>query len=188
MQRTTLVSILGALAALALMGAQTQAPAPAPSPVTHSATAELVGKIVSIDQTNRIVTLQDAKGNVQSVQVAPSVTRFSALKVGDTVTIRYEESVELAIVKAGASPSAQTSPTVTESKAPGEKPGGSVTKTTTTTVTIKAIDQTTPSVTVLTQDGRTVTMLVHDRQHLALLHVGDVVRITYTKAVAISVK
>ena len=68
------------------------------------------------------------------------------------------------------------------------KPGGTISQTQVATVTIASIDMTTPSVTVTTQDGKTISMLVHDPANLTGLKVGDVVQITYSQALAISVK
>ena len=88
-----------------------------PAPMGAAATATLTAKIVAIDSANRLVTLQDAKGNTQTIQVGPGVTRFSALKVGDMVTFTYQESVALSIVKAdAAAPMAQATPTVTRAE------------------------------------------------------------------------
>jgi Cu/Ag efflux protein CusF len=180
-----------ALFATMLLGLSALAPAismaQTPAPMGAAATATVTAKIVAIDATNRLVTLQDAKGNMQTIQVGPGVTRFSALKVGDMVTFTYQESVALSIVKAGAAaPMAQATPTVTRTT--GDKPGGTISQTQVATVTIASIDMTTPSVTVTTQDGKTISMLVHDPANLTGLKVGDVVQITYNQALAISVK
>lgn len=182
MKYAPLAALLLALSALSPAASMAQTPAP----MGATATATLTAKIVAIDATNRIVTLQDAKGNLQSIQAGPEVTRFNELKVGDTVTFTYQESVALAIVKAGAAPAAQSTPTVTRSE--GEKPGGTIAQTVTATVTIESIDTATPSVTVKTQDGKVVTMLVHDPANLAAFKAGDVVQITYSQALMIDVK
>lgn len=182
MKFAVFAAILFGLSALAPAVSMAQTPA-----MGAAATATLTAKIVAIDSTSRVVTLQDAKGNTQAIQVGPGVTRFSALKVGDTVTFTYQESVALSIVKAGAAaPMAQNAPTVTRTE--GDKPGGTISQTQTATVTIAAIDMTTPSITVTTQDGKTISMLVHDPANLSGLKVGDVVQITYNQALAISVK
>jgi len=158
-----------------------------PAPMGAMATATLTAKIVAIDSTNRLVTLQDAKGNTQTIKVGPDVTRFGALKVGDTITFTYQESVALSIVKAAmAAPAAQSTPTLTRSE--GAKPGGTITQTQIATVTIAAIDMATPSITVTTQSGKTISLLVHDPANLTGLKVGDVVQITYDQALMITVQ
>jgi hypothetical protein len=182
---TLATTVLAALAALAMMGAGT--PMPMATPVTQTKTVETTGKIVAIDHTSRTLTLADAKGNVQTIQVGESVSRFDNLKVGDTITFRYEESVARTIVDEGTKPpTVQAQPTI--AKAPGEKPGGSITQTSTTIFKVKAIDQATSSITVVTQDGRTVSMLVQDKDELKGLHVGDTVQVTYTKSLIVTVR
>ena len=184
--RSVIVTTVIAIAATFLMGADAQTQTPAPS-ATMSASAVLTTTIVAIDQSNRILTLQDTKGNVQSVQVGTDVKRFNELKVGETVTFTYSVAVATSIVEAGTiAPAAKSSPTVT--RFTGEKPGGQISQTVSTTVTIKSIDPTTPAVTVLTQDGRTVSLKVQDKNTLTGLKVGDVVQITYTQTLTITVK
>jgi hypothetical protein len=160
----------------------------AQKPVTQTEAIELTTKIEAIDKTARLVTLKDKDGETETIYCGPEVKRFDELKVGDTVTFRYYESVAYAIRKPG-QPSglpAQTGPSVTRGEGP--KPGGTVSQQETATVTIKAIDAKVPSVTVLTEDGRTVSMKVEDKKNLKDVKVGDRVEITYTEAVMISVK
>jgi hypothetical protein len=173
------------LFALAIAPEATQAQTPAP--MSAGMTSTLTAKIVAIDSTNRVVTLQDAKGNTQMVQVGPGVTRFGALKVGDMVTFTYEQSIALSIAKPGTmAPMAQSTPTVTRTE--GDKPGGTIRHTQVATVTIAAIDMKTPSVTVTTPDGKSISMLVENPANLTGLKVGDVVQITYDQALAVEVK
>jgi len=81
---------------------------------------ELTTKIEAIDKTARLVTLKDKDGEVETIYCGPEVKRFDELKVGDTVTFRYHESVAYAIRKPG-QPSglpAQTGPAVTRGPGP----------------------------------------------------------------------
>jgi Cu/Ag efflux protein CusF len=180
--------VLG-MALSAVSAAQTQPGAqPATQPATtQTSTAQLTAKIVAIDKDARVVTLQDSKGNTQSFKVGPEVQRFNELKAGDTVTFRYQASVAYAIVKPGtAAPAAASSPTITRDTGPN--PGGTISQTRTANVTITAIDPTAPSVTVKTQDGNVVMLLVNDKANLTGLKVGDVVQVTYSEAVVIAVQ
>ena len=160
----------------------------AQKPVTQTDAIEVTTKIEAIDKTARLVTLKDKDGELETIKCGPEVKRFDELKVGDTVTFRYYESIAYSIRKPGA-PSGlptQTGPSVTRSQGP--KPGGTIAEQETATVTIKAIDLKLPSVTVLTEDKRTVSMKVEDKKNLKDLKVGDKVEVTYTEAVMISVK
>jgi Cu/Ag efflux protein CusF len=161
----------------------------AQKPVTQTEATELTTKIEAIDKTARLVTLKDKDGESETIYCGPEVKRFDELKVGDTVTVRYYESIAYAIRKPGQPsglPAATGDTTITRSK--GARPGGTIARQETATVTIKAIDPKVPSVTVLTGDGRTVSFKVEDKKNLKDVKVGDKVEITYTEAAMISVK
>jgi Cu/Ag efflux protein CusF len=161
----------------------------AQKPVTQTEATELTTKIEAIDKTARLVTLKDKDGESETIYCGPEVKRFDELKVGDTVTVRYYESIAYAIRKPGQPsglPAATGDTTITRSK--GARPGGTIARQETATVTIKAIDPKVPSVTVLTEDGRTVSFKVEDKKNLKDVKVGDKVEITYTEAAMISVK
>jgi Cu/Ag efflux protein CusF len=175
------------LAALAVVAAL-PALALAQKPVTQTDAVELTTKIEAIDHTARLLTLKDPDGTMETIYCGPEVKRFDELKVGDTVTFKYYESIAYAIRKPG-QPSglpAPSGPSVTRSQGP--KPGGTIAKQETATVTLKAIDPKVPSVTVLTEDGRTTSFKVDDKKNLEGVKVGDKVEITYTQAVMVSVK
>jgi Cu/Ag efflux protein CusF len=179
MKRT--LAVLAVLVVLPLV-------ARAQKPVTQTDAVELTAKIEAIDKTARLVTLKDTEGDTETIKCGPEVKRFDELKVGDTVTFRYYESIAYAIRKPG-QPSglpAQTGPSVTRGQGP--RPGGTIAQQETATVTVKAIDAKVPSVTVLTADGRTVSFKVEDKKNLKDVRAGDKVEITYTEAVMISVK
>jgi len=179
MKRT--LAVLAVLVVLPLV-------ARAQKPVTQTDAVEVTAKIEAIDKTARLVTLKDTEGDTETIKCGPEVKRFDELKVGDTVTFRYYESIAYAIRKPG-QPSglpAQTGPSVTRGQGP--RPGGTIAQQETATVTVKAIDAKVPSVTVLTADGRTVSFKVEDKKNLKDVRAGDKVEITYTEAVMISVK
>ena len=176
------LAVLAVLVALPLV-------ARAQKPVTQTEAIELTTKIEAIDKTARLITLKDPDGETETIYCGPEVKRFDELKVGDTVTFRYYESTAYAIRKPG-QPSglpAQTGPTV--SRGTGARPErdhrGAADR--------DGDDQgdrrgKVPSVTVLTEDGRTVSFKVEDKNNLKDVKVGDKVEITYTVAVMISVK
>ena len=170
------------VAALAVVGLTPAAASQ--KPVTASASVTKSFVIDAIDATNRLVTLRDANGITETIKCGPEVERFSALKVGDTVTFSYSESIVYAITKAGAAATAEAGVVRT----PGDKPGGTISQQLTTTVTVNAIDTKVPSITVTTSDGRKMSFKVDNPKNLEGVKAGDQVQITYTQAMAISVK
>jgi Cu/Ag efflux protein CusF len=180
MKRT--LAVLAALVALPLV-------APAQKPVTQTDAIELTAKIEAIDHSARLVTLRDKDGESETIYCGPEVRRFDELKVGDTVTVRYYESIAYAIRKPGQPSGLPTATGATKiTRGQGARPSGTIARQETATVTIKAIDPKTPSVTVLTEDGRTVSFKVEDKKNLKDVKVGDKVEVTYTEAAMISVK
>ena len=160
----------------------------AQKPATHTDAIEVKATIEAIDKTERLVTLKDAEGDLDTIYCGPEVKRFDELKVGDTVTFRYYESVAYAIRKPG-QPSglpAETGPAITRGQGP--RPGGTLARQATAAVTVKAIDEKAPSITVLTEGGRTLSFRVEDKKNLKDVKAGDKVEVTYTEAIAISVK
>jgi Cu/Ag efflux protein CusF len=175
------LAVLAVLVALPLV-------ALAQKPVTQTETAELTAKIEAIDKSARLVTLKDKDGEVETIYAGPEVKRFDELRVGDTVTFKYYESVAYQIRKPGEPASAPGAGDPKITRGTGPKPGATVAQQMTATVTLKAIDAKTPAVTVVTDDGHTLSMKIEDKKSLAGLKAGDKVEITYTQAFIVSVK
>jgi Cu/Ag efflux protein CusF len=159
----------------------------AETPLAQTETVELSATIEAIDNSQRLVALKDGNGTLRTIYAGPEVKRFDELKVGDTVTMQYVESVAFAIRKAG-EPGAAAASGETISRGTGSRPSATIARQETATVTIKAIDAKAPAVTVMTDDGRTASFRVDNKKHLNGVGVGDKVEITYTKAFMVSVK
>ena len=176
-----ILAVLAVLVALPLV-------ALAENPPTQTAMIELTAKIDSIDHTAREITFKDEHGQLETFYAGPQLRRFDELKVGDTVTFRYYESVAFQIRKPGQAGSAPVSNEPTIARGTGAKPSGTVSRQLTGAFTVKAIDPKVPSLTALTADGRTQSFTVEDKKNLEGLKAGDKVEITYTQALMISVK
>jgi Cu/Ag efflux protein CusF len=154
--------------------------------VTQGDAIETTAEIVAIDKDARVVTLKDEDGEFEEVFCGPEVKRFDELKVGDKVTFRYYESVVSQIRKPGDPKPPVSSPTLV--RGTGSKPSGTLSEQMSATVTVTEIDAEVPSVTIKTEDGRTMSFKVADRKNLEGVKVGDKVDITYTAALMITVK
>ena len=172
------------IAAVTLVTAAAAAPA-AQKPVTIGEAVTETFTIEAIDHTSRMVTLKDKDGLLEDVVCGPEVQRFDALKVGDTVTFRYYESVVTAVRRSSGPAKPPVSTGV--SRTPGAAPGATISQQMTATVTIEAIDTKIPSVTVRATDGRRSSFKVEDPKNIAGYKAGDVVEVTYTRALAVSV-
>jgi len=179
---------LATLAALAVPAASPAAAADTPKPITQKATQTVKSTIEAIDHEARLITLKGKDGSTETIYAPPEVRRFDELKVGDTVTFTYKESLVYQIRKPGepVPPSKTDEPAVVRNATP--KPSASTTQQQTVTVLVKAVDMKAPSVTVQTEDGQTHSFMVEDKGHLKNVKPGDHVVITYTEALLISVE
>jgi len=152
--------------------------------VTKEAAVTATATIQAIDSTTRSVTLRNEKGEEDTFSVGPDVKRFNELKVGDKIKMTYYESMVFQLRKPGA-PAAPASDAVAAGRAKAV-PGGAVATQQTRTVTVKAVDPNLPSITVTTQDGRTVTRKIEDKKNIEGVKAGDRIDITYTQALLVS--
>ena len=158
-------------------------PASGQEPITKTKSISASATIQAIDTTKRTITLRDESGSEDTYAVGPEVKRFNELKVGDEVKMTYYESVVVQVHKPGeTSGTVGTATDAAISRSKGALPGATIAMQDRMTVTIKAIDPAVPSVTVTTSDGRTVTRKIDDKKLLDDLKPGDVVDITYTRA------
>jgi hypothetical protein len=148
---------------------------PAAKPSTITATIE------AIDTTNRLVSLKGPKGNVVTVYADKTFKRFDELKVGDTITASYYESIAVNVRRPGDPAPPASSAGVTTGK--GAMPAATAAAQETVTVTVMAIDRANQSVTVKRKDGSVVSTRVQNPKYIDMVKVGDTVDVTYTVAI-----
>lgn len=143
--------------------------------------------VKKIDQKTRKVTLQRADGSLIKFTAGENVRNLGKVKVGDEVTVGYYESLAYEVRKPGeATPGVAVAEQLARAKA-GEKPGAVGAQVTTVTATITAIDKATMMVTLRSAEGETTSIKARDAQKLDRVAVGDLVEITYTEAIGITV-
>ena len=175
------------LAVLAVLVASSLLAAAEP-PLTIVDTVVLTARIEAIDHDARELTLVDGSGNSETVQLGPEIEDFDRFKVGDTVTFRYYESVAFAIRKPDQPrvlPS-RSGETVVE-RGQGPNPGATLSRQQTATLTIVSVDAEAPSLTALTEDGRRLSFRPFQQADVERLKIGDLIDVTYTYALEISV-
>jgi Cu/Ag efflux protein CusF len=168
---------------LMLLGAAS-ARAQAPNVVTTESTVQ--AKVDRIERSIRVVTLrQEGQGGstLLSVYVDPAVGGFDDLKVGDSVTVRYVESV-IVQVRPGAALS-----DVRDSTEEARKAGqDAVYQQMKTTVTIEEVDAQNLTVTYRSKDNRKIMRAVTDKRLLEGIRRGDRVEVTLTRERAVSIE
>ena len=144
----------------------------------------LQGTVQAIDHARRTVTIRGAQGNIVTLDVPTSATRFDEIKVGDTIRATYSDRVNVRPHAAGA-PEVDRVVETTTTAAPGAAPGVTASRQREATVTITAWDPATRMVTFTTPTGASYTRRVAesiDPTVVAGLAVGQRVDITRTEA------
>jgi hypothetical protein len=151
-----------------------------PTVVTKETTVK--AKIDRIERSSRVVTLRGEGNSFQSVYVDPTVSGFDDLKVGDSVTVRYMESV-IVQVRPGAALSDVRDSTEEAKKAGHDQ----VYEQIKTTVTIEEVDPQGLTVTYRSKDNSKHMRAVTDKRLLAGIRPGDRVEVTMTRERAVSI-
>jgi Cu/Ag efflux protein CusF len=159
-----------------------------PSGTLETGTVTATATVENIDLANRLVTLRGADGTVGTVWVDERAHNLGQVKKGDTVVATYHESLAYEVKRAGDGEPGVDVLEVGGRAALGAKPGAAAAGVVTATVTIKSIDKSKPSVTLARADGSTFTVVVRHPEKLQHVKVGDLVELTYTQAVALSVE
>ena len=175
------------LAVLAVLVASPLLAAAEP-PLTIVDTVVVNATIEAIDHDAHELTLVDGSGDSATVQLGPEIEGFDRLKVGDTVTFRYYESIAYAIRKPDQPrvPPSRSGEAVDE-RGQGPNPSATLSRQQTATLTIVSVDAEAPSLTVVTEDGRRLSFRPFQQADVERLEIGDLMDVTYTRALVISV-
>jgi hypothetical protein len=163
------------------------ASAPAVAGPSETRTTHETVVVTSIDRTHRTVTLQNSDGDVKTIDVPAEVKSYDTLKVGDKIDIDYQESMALSMLPTG------TKPTASESSSMNRlaKGVGATSREMTVSATIISVDPKKNKVTFKGPRGNVRTVTVEDpdmQARLPSLKVGQVLQITYTEAMVLSIR
>ena len=194
MSRTLARSPFHSIAALALCAVLAAAcshrgssSGPAPEEISEEVSA--TASVVAGDAATRMITLRDTSGT-WSVHAGPEVRNFAQIAPGDSVTVRYRDSLAVALAAPGSAPAAPTSTVVVGTAAPGTRPAAAMGEQITMTVRIESVD-TQQNIVVFTPASgglRAIRVRTPEGQRFIRgLNAGDSVDVTWTEAVAVAV-
>ncbi|HEY7185244.1 MAG TPA: hypothetical protein VH436_01785 [Vicinamibacterales bacterium] len=150
----------------------------------------LQGTVQAVDHERRTVTVRGTQGNIVTLDVPTSVTRFDEVKVGDTIRATYSDRVSVRLHPEGEPPIDRVTDTTT-TPAPGAPPGASATRAREQTVTVTAWDVATKMVSFTSPSGVSYTRRVVDSVDptvVAALAVGRQVDIVRTEATSVNLE
>jgi len=144
--------------------------------------------VTAIDLSQREIALKDSKGSTVVVEVPDEVKNLEQMRVGDEVVVSYTEALAWQVKPAAKGAPGVSADTGMATAKPGDRPGATAGRTINLTATITGIDLANGTVTLTGPDGISQTIKARDPSNLNKVQVGDLVDITYTVAVAISVR
>ena len=177
---------------------ETPAAPPAPSVVSrHVSTPRgaeratkltLTAKVVDLDQTQRLLTLRNHKGETQTIRVDEKAHNLDQVKKGDDVVVTYYQSTAFEVVPPGEVQLGTRETAGAERAARGDAPGGEATSVTTVVADIAKLDRAKQEAVLRGSDGQLMTVHVADPAHFDKVKVGDRVQITLSEALAVDVE
>jgi hypothetical protein len=191
-------SVLAALAIILSGCASTQsspqsappqnAAPPSAAPVAGIAAETVLtvhGKIVSVDQASKRVTLEGPNGKDVTLTVN-SQYNLQSLKAGDRYVAQFTEAITIVAKGPSDKPPVATLTAGLWTANPGATPGAVVARQAHLVVVISAVDQADQRVTLQAPDGSTENIHVTNPEALQGVQVGDRIAITLTQSVAIA--
>lgn len=161
------------------------------TPLARTEQLDLTATVESIDHRSRIVVLRDDAGNRIKLEASNGVRNLGQVNIGDRVDVGYRVGLALEVTRPEATPSGTAREIAITRAAPGSLPAGEIGQTFTTNVQIQSVDTSFHTVTFRGDDGIERIVGVNDpaaQQFIRQLKRGDRVQVTYTEAIAVSVR
>lgn len=166
-----------------------QAAAPVSSSDVERLTAS--ASVVAVDPASRVITIKTEDGDVVDVTAGEQVRNFAQIKPGDMIVVTLQRSLTFTVSPPGTKlPSAFVVDRGARAKL-GAKPAGVLSRSTSLTGVITAVDVPDNTISVAPQSGGAIHVLeVHNPERQAYLPKiapGSLLTVTYTSTVALDV-
>lgn len=163
-----------------------------PGPVTAASTgATLQGQITALNTSTREVTVTGSDGSSVEIVAGPDIRNFNQLKVGDQVALDYRAAVALELEPAGSAPLGATATQARTVPNRGDIPGGARSNTISLVTEVAAVNPERGTIALRGESGNTQLIAVERpdlRAKLPNVKRGDLLRISYTQAVALGIR
>ncbi len=154
--------------------------------VARSNVVSATATVEKIDMNKRLVTIRGTEGDTMTIHAGKEVVNLPQVRVGDKIEVDYVQSLAVRMAKPGEVRN-ETAEMMTKAK-PGNKPGVAELIETTVTATILGLDRVNETATLKLPNDEMMVVKVQDPTNFDKVKVGDTIVITYTEAVAISVR
>jgi len=153
-----------------------------------SQTATMTAVVEAINHETREVTLQGPEGDTMTFVAGDDVRNLDQVNVGDTVVAQYQQSLDIEVFPNDGSAPGAGELTVAGRAEKGEMPGAAIVNSQVVTATVEEINLENNTFKLKGPSGEVQEYVAQNPENLKKAEVGDLVVITYTEAVALSVE
>jgi Cu/Ag efflux protein CusF len=144
--------------------------------------------VEALDQESRVVTLRGPRGNTVTFTASDDVRNLAQVSVGDMVKAEYEQIVSIEVVaNDGSAPEAKELAAVARA-AKGDMPAMAAFDAQVITATVEDINIEANTFKLKGPDGMVNEYIARDPENLKRAEVGDLVIITISEAIALTVE
>ena len=166
---------------------------PPPAGMDSATLIEATATVTAVDMERHLVTIQGPQGNSAVIQVTDQVKNLPQVKVGDLVDIQYYRSAIAELVKVDENTTLDTTVSGVKTTRPeGDKPGGAIGLQVKRRAEVMFVDPIQKFITFLSPDRGLRKISLENspelQHYLKELKKGDIVEVTYTEAMAISLE
>jgi hypothetical protein len=136
------------------------------------------GTVTKIDSATRTVTLKNDQGETQFV-ASPAIKNFPQIKVGDHLNVTFEIGVAVELLNSKGNIRRENQNTTITSAAPGEKPAGAVTNTTSVITDVMEIDKAKRNIAVKGMDGEIHVIHIKSKKLFKQIALHDQIKVIY---------
>jgi len=166
---------------------------PPPVGMNSATLIEATATVTAVDMERHLVTIQGPQGNSAVIQVTDQVKNLPQVKVGDLVDIQYYRSAIAELVKVDENTTLDTTVSGVKTTRPeGDKPGGAIGLQVKRRAEVMFVDPIQKFISFLSPDRGLRKISLENspelQHYLKELKKGDIVEVTYTEAMAISLE
>ena len=152
---------------------------------------EVAAKVVSVTPEDRGLSLRREDGQIFDVQVAPTVPNFERIAVGDSLRVRYRETLAAVRLPAGEPLGPVVRDVVSARAQPGREAGAGIGAAVRMRVRVESVDLERGVVVFAPSSGELIARRIQTqegRKFASGLKPGDVVQLEYQEMAALAVE
>ncbi len=149
-------------------------------------TAIVTATVEAIDYATREVTLRGPEGREVTFTASDEAKNLKQVKVGDSVVVEYMQKLSIKVFAGDGSEPGAGEMTITSRAAEGEDPALTAIDALVVTATVEEINIEANTFKLRGPEGAVKEYVARDPENLKKAEVGDLVVITYTQGIALS--